>query len=238
MYLTFVDFCDQLFNKKILNKKVTRSAQEYIKEFKKAYPDEPCPKKSWVYYMAKSVHYKFSLKWLPTKKKEKLYLKSDDERKKPEKYNSIEDRPTKEELRVAPGNFEIDSVIGKRTDKQALLTLIDIHNGNFYSAFYNRTMIDFKDVLKALIDENNQEIKTLTMDNGGENNMLHEIISRDKMFNCHPYCSREKGTLENKHRIVRRVIPKGKSLDFYTNEDLVILNQFVNNYYSEIFQRV
>lgn len=188
--------------------------------------------------MAKSSHYKFSLKWLPIMKKERFYLKSEHERKKPEKYNSIKNRESKEILRSKAGNFEIDSLIGKRTDKQAMLTLIDIHNGNFYSKFYDRTMQGFKNALKDIINDENIVINTLTMDNGGENNLLHEIVPKDKMYNCDPYCSGQKGTLENKHRIVRRIIPKSVSLDKYNNDDLKIVNNFVNNYYSKVFHRI
>lgn len=137
-----------------------------------------------------------------------------------------------------PGNFEIDGVIGKREDKQALLTLIDIHSGDFYSRFFDRTMEGFKESLNYLITHENLDIKTLTMDNGGENNKLHEILPRDIMFNCHPYCSGEKGTLENKHRIVRRILKKSVSLDAYKNEDLIQVNKFVNNYYSETFNQL
>ncbi|WKX02270.1 hypothetical protein [Candidatus Mycoplasma mahonii] len=100
--------------------------------------------------MAKSPHYSFIYKWLPSTKKPFFSLKSDDERKKPVKYNSIEVRPDKILLRQQPNNYEIDSVVGKRADDQALLTLIDIHSGNFYSAFYDRTMIGFKKALKTL----------------------------------------------------------------------------------------
>ena len=63
---------------------------------------------------------------------------------KPIKYNSIHNRPDKKWLRTFPGNFEIDSVIRKRTDKSALLTLKDIHNGDMYIHKYDRTMEWFK----------------------------------------------------------------------------------------------
>ncbi|WKX02191.1 hypothetical protein [Candidatus Mycoplasma mahonii] len=66
---------------------------------------------------------------------------------------------------------------------------------------------------------------TLTMDNGGENNLIHEIIKRSKLFNCNPYYLGEKGTLENKQRIVRRIFSKNKSLDSYKNTDLVIIQK-------------
>ena len=76
------------------------------------------------------------------------------------------------------------------------------------------------------------------MDNGGENNMLGTILPFHKLFNCKPYNSGQKGTLENKHRIVRRVIPKGISLDNYGPTDILELNTFVNNYYSKTFNRI
>ncbi|MCK5866802.1 MAG: hypothetical protein KAG14_00240, partial [Mycoplasmataceae bacterium] len=132
----------------------------------------------------------------------------------------------------------IDSVIGKREDKQTLLTLIDIHTGDFYSALYDRTMRDFAKTFARIIKNNVLEINTLTMENGGENNMLSTVLEFDKLFNCKPYNSGQKGTLENKHRIVGRVIPKGISFDNYNSADIAELNIFVNNYYSKTFNRI
>jgi len=75
-------------------------------------------------------------------------VKSDEEASKPWKYNPIELRPNKALLRSFPGNFEIDSVIGKRTDKTALLTMIDIHTGNFYIQKYDRKAKGFAKAFK------------------------------------------------------------------------------------------
>ena len=161
-----------------------------------------------------------------------------DERKKPEKYRPIEERPDKVLLKSTPGNFEIDSLIGKRGDKQAIMTLIDMNTGKMHLRFYDRRMEGFKEALEYVIHKDNLEIKTLTMDNGGENNKLHKILPREIMFNCHPYCSGEKGTLENRHRLIRRILPKSHSLDAYTNKDLEVVEEFVNNYYSEVFNRI
>lgn len=141
-------------------------------------------------------------------------------------------------LRSKPGNFEIDSVIGKRTDKQALLSLIDLHTGKFYIRLYNRTMQGFRNALKELMLINDIRINTLTMDNGGENNLLHEIVDVSKLYNCHAYCSGEKGTLENKHRILRRVIPKSVSMDIYSPEDIEVVAKFVNSYFSKRFNQI
>ena len=188
--------------------------------------------------MAKSIHYQFDSKWLLSNKHHKFILKLDDERKKLEKYMPIETRPKKEFLRSIPNNYEIDSIIGKREDKQALLTLININIEYFYSGFYKRDIFSFKETLKKIIQINNLIIEILTINNGEENNLLHEIIDREKIFNCYPYISGEKETLENEHRILRKVIPKGISLDNHSKKDLSILNNFINNYFSKVFNRI
>ena len=59
VYLPFVEFCRNLYEKKILNIKVRRSAAEYIKEFRKTNLDNVYPSRDWVYKMAKSHHYQF-----------------------------------------------------------------------------------------------------------------------------------------------------------------------------------
>jgi len=69
------------------------------------------------------------------------------------------------------------------------------------------------------------------MDNGGENNLLYTIINENKLYNCHAYCSGEKGTLENKHRLIRRIIKKGLSMDAYTQANINIVSEFVNSYH-------
>ena len=99
-------------------------------------------------------------------------------------------------------------------------------------------MKGFKEALKYLIKKHKIVIKTLTMDNGGENNKLHEILPREILFNCHPYCSGEKGTLENTHRLIRRIFTKFNSLDGHTNKDLKAVSKFVNNYYSKVFKKL
>ena len=242
VYQNFIDFCKELYEKGIfINgriKKVKRSAKDFIRKYKKAFPEGDFPKKSWIYKMAKSENYPFRINWLPSTKIKKYNHKSNYERRKPEKYNEIHLRPSKELLRQEPGNFEIDSIIGKKTDKKALLSLIDIHTGNFYVEIYNRTMQGFAKALQSIVSINKLKIKTLTADNGGENNLLHWVVQRSKIYNCRPYCSGDKGTLENTHRIVRRLIAKSESLNDLSSRDVQTIINFVNDYYSEKFNRV
>ncbi len=63
-------------------------------------------------------------------------------------------------------------------------------------------------------------IDTLTIDNGSENYKFPVIESIKEIFHCHPYSSSEKGSIKNAHRLLRRYIPKGKSIDKYVGQDL------------------
>ena len=119
VYKTFVNFFRDVFeNKKFLAKKIKHIADEFIKEFKKINPLEPCPIRQWVYRMAKSDNYIFNHKWLPHSKRRKFCFKSDHEQLKATKYNSIHNRPDKVKLIAFAGNFEIDSFICKRNIKK------------------------------------------------------------------------------------------------------------------------
>jgi len=51
----------------------------------------------------------------------------------------------------------------------------------------------FKEAFKFIIKKHNLSIKTLTMDNGGENNKLHEILPKEIMFNYTLIAQEKKG---------------------------------------------
>lgn len=237
VYLLFIAFCKRMYNIKIAGRKVKRSAKEWIKNFTEHFPDEPCPSAQWVYRMAKSEFYTFDDEWLPNSKLVEFKNKSVDEQAKPVKYNPFKERASKDLLKLFDGNYEADSVIGKKTDKTALATLLNMKTGELYIKIYNRTMQGFRNAIWEIITENNLIINTLTIDNGGENNLLGTIIDPKKIYNCDPYCSSQKGSIENKHRLIRRVIPKGVSMDNYSKKDIVVVAKFVNQYYTETYSQ-
>ncbi|MCK5867188.1 MAG: hypothetical protein KAG14_02200, partial [Mycoplasmataceae bacterium] len=157
---------------RFLGKVIKRSVDEYIKKFKHLNPSGDYPKRSWVYEVAKSIHYDLSKTWLPKKKWKVLPIKSDEEASNPRKYNPI--------------------------------------------AEVCRKAMIFSKALAEIILKHKLFINDLIMDNGGENNLLHTIVNEYKLYNCHAYCFGEKGTLENKHRLIRRIIKKGESMDSHT----------------------
>ncbi|MDD6687270.1 MAG: IS30 family transposase, partial [Sodaliphilus pleomorphus] len=61
-----------------------------------------------------------------------------------------------------------------------------------------------------LIRESGLPVRSITTDNGPEF-AAHEIIARElntKVYFAHPYCSWEKGAIENMNGLIRQYIPK------------------------------
>ncbi len=50
------------------------------------------------------------------------------------------------------------------------------------------------------------------------------------MFYCYPYSAFQKPEVENNHELIRRVIPKGKSMNNLTQADITLLMSHVNSY--------
>lgn len=72
-------------------------------------------------------------------------------------------------------------------------------------------------------------------DNGSEfsNPNSIEIQGGNKLTNvfyCYPYSAFQKPEVENNHVLIRRIIPKGKSMDNYTQEDIALVMSHVNSY--------
>jgi len=48
---------------------------------------------------------------------------------------------------------------------------------------------------------------------------------RASVFYCDPQASYQKGAAENNHTLIRRIIPKGKSLDSFTQKDITLIDE-------------
>lgn len=60
-----------------------------------------------------------------------------------------------------------------------------------------------------------------------------EIIDGEKLTNvfyCYPYSAFLKPEIENNHELIRRIIPKGKSMDKLTQDDIRLVMSHVNSY--------
>lgn len=162
--------------------------------------------------------------------------------------DSIEKRPKEVESREEFGHWEMDTVIGKRGEsKNSLLVLTERKTRK--EILLKLTEHTVEQVCRSL-DELERKcgclfpsiFKTITVDNGSEfadcAGMERSIIGdgeRTKIFYCHPYCSYERGTNEVANRMVRRKIPKGTNFDNTTDEEIRIVEDWINNYPRRIF---
>ncbi len=136
---------------------------------------------------------------------------------------------------------EMDVLEGRKGGK-VLLTLT-VKKANFLLAF----LLDKKnqDEVKYEIDrlENALGIRRfrrlfdVTLTDNGSKFINPDKISlnkqgklRTKIFYCDPNSPQQKGTIENAHSLVRRVIPKGVSIDHLTQEDVDIMINNLNSY--------
>ena len=90
------------------------------------------------------------------------------------------------------------------------------------------------EALSALIeqfgDKYNEVFKSITGDNGSEFANLPKVEAKGiSVYFTHPYSSYEKGTNECHNRMLRRFIPKGKSIDDYSADDILFFADKINN---------
>lgn len=52
---------------------------------------------------------------------------------------------------------------------------------------------------------------------------------RTQIFYCNPHSSWQKGMIEKNHEYIRLVIPKGKNMDCYTQDDITLLMNHINS---------
>lgn len=95
----------------------------------------------------------------------------------------------------------------------------------------------FNQLHSVLGDANYQKLFPLCLaDNGSEfSNPLAieydlEGNFRTNVFYCDPQAPGQKGSCENNHEFIRRVIPKGTDLDNYTQEQISLMMNHINSY--------
>ena len=148
---------------------------------------------------------------------------------------SIDERPENIDLREEFGHWEIDSVLGRKTGKEpAIMVLTERKSRNsIWIKVKDHSAESVDDAINNLIsgfgDNYRKVFKTITADNGSEFANLSELTSKEiGIYFTHPYTSCEKGTVECHNRMLRRFIPKGKSIDDYTADEIMIFADIIN----------
>jgi IS30 family transposase len=136
---------------------------------------------------------------------------------------------------------EMDTVKGNRSAGKCLLTLL------FRSCSFMIVILLPDCTQKSVIDAINNLCDTLGIrmfkkyfpillaDNGPEFKNPWDIekneagTPRTKVFYCDPYVSNQKARLEKNHEYIRYIIPKGKSMYKYTQEDISLMASHINS---------
>ncbi len=89
----------------------------------------------------------------------------------------------------------------------------------------------FKKVFPVILTDNGSEFKHTK-----ELEATEDGKKRTKIFYCDPQASWQKPKIEKNHEFIRYVLPKGKTLSPYTQEDMVLLMNNINSTRREILK--
>lgn len=105
--------------------------------------------------------------------------------------------------------------------------MMDRKNKRLSLTLYESKRSDkFLEATKSNIFKMTTNVLSITSDNGTENADLFEL--NIPWFATNAYSSWQKGTIEQKHKQVRKFIPKGMSFKNITQEDLDLIALVIN----------
>lgn len=148
---------------------------------------------------------------------------------------SIDSRPAEVEMRNTFGHWEIDTVIGKKKGKNAVVLTLAERKTDFYITrkIPAKASSAVNSEIKRLFSdfgENPEKIfRTLTSDRGLEFASLAELENENtKIYFAHPYSSYERGINERHNRMLRRFIPKGADINKISEAELERIEDLIN----------
>ena len=152
------------------------------------------------------------------RRKRRKRWNSRDRRGRLEGKRMIASRPIEIEDRKDIGHWEVDTMVG-RGSKTCLVTLVERKSGyGLIRLIPNRTAHETTKAIVAMITTSDMPFKTITADNGSEFHSYKEIerATGVTIYFANPYHSWERGSNENFNGLVRGYIPKGTSMNGYT----------------------
>jgi len=136
----------------------------------------------------------------------------------------IEDRPVVINSRKRLCDFEADVLGSLKSEKARIAGIVDRKAKYLNLKKVSRlreAVIAYNRMLKA------GNARSCTMDNGPENASWKRF--HIPTYFCHPYSPYEKGTVENTFQRLRRFIPKKSRLSQYSDDDISIIVDKMNN---------
>lgn len=141
---------------------------------------------------------------------------------------------------------EMDTVIGTTEKGKVLLTLL-FREFNFMIARLlpdksSKSVKDELDNIEKIIGTElyKRVFKYVLTDNGGEFQRPEELETsidgskRSSIYYCEPNRSDQKAKVEKNHEYIRYIIPKGTSMDNYTQDDIDLMMSHINSTAREV----
>ena len=144
---------------------------------------------------------------------------------------SIDKRPEIVNNRQRLGDWELDTVVGKR-HQQAIVTLTERKSRlALIRKVDHRTAQAVKDAILVLLQPLAAYTHTITSDNGKEF-ALHQQIAEQlhaAFFFAHPFSAWERGANENMNGLLRQYFPKKLNFQTITDDQIVLAMDRLNN---------
>ena len=149
-----------------------------------------------------------------------------------EPKQSIELRPEIVDTRSRCGDWEGDTIVSRQST-DAVFNLVE-RSSRYFEL---RKLADCsaesgsEAMIQILSNVPPKLRRTVTLDNGPENSAhkkVDDVLGTETYF-CHPYCSSERGTVENRNGFIRRFLPKKTNLGTVTKAELQAIQDTHNN---------
>ncbi len=149
---------------------------------------------------------------------------------------SIDSRPVEVDMRSTFGHWEIDTVLGKKTKSEsASLTIVERLTGYYISIrLPEKSTEAIEQAIAQLQNEFGERFshvfRSITTDNGSEFATLSKLdLGETKVYYAHPYSSWERPVNERSNRLLRRFLPKGRSMNRYTEDEIRRFSDEINS---------
>ena len=145
---------------------------------------------------------------------------------------SIEERPAEIKTRKTAGHFEADTVLSGKRKGQAIGSFVERKSRLYIvKRLHGRDSQSMTKAILELAQLLGKNMKSLTVDHGKEfaDYQRMEAQAGFPVYFAHAYSPHERGTNENRNRLLRRFIPKGKAIEEISDEELVQINWYINS---------
>lgn len=144
---------------------------------------------------------------------------------------SIHLRPLEAAERKITGHLETDSMIFSNQKPIVSVQVDRASQKCSITKLENKTAFETKYALIRAIEDEYASVKTITHDNGSEN-VLHTEIRDEYQIDtyfCDPYCSWQKGLVEEINGLIRQYLPRHINMNQITQDQIYEIQEKLNN---------